>query len=164
MKRLLSHLDGTKFLDRDLAQEIDMVVAQVHDDAEVSDERLRTLLAAIKETEFTEQAHLPLSVALILLERRLGGPTEVRRIVADLFSEDELQYLESYPEVAGAVRDLGMFPNGMAHFKKHGYAEGRPGYRRLSLLAQRLSTGRAKPLAPWMVWSHLGFDKDAPVF
>ena len=73
------------------------------------------------------------------------------------YTEGEQKYRETYPEVDDAIKNRGLLPDSMEHYKRHGYEEDRIGFDDFKIAAQLISLAELKT-TPWEIPLNFGYD------
>lgn len=159
---IICRLKRSHVIDQSISDLLRLFIQKIGDgDQEIADE----MLSAITETEARPDICAAVIVSCIVLAQKFGHAELVRAMLYEQFMLDEAEYGEIYPEVKDAVENRKILVNGLQHYERHGFIEGRVGYRRLATLAHECSNLLGVDIKPWTIAEFFGFTfEKSPVF
>ncbi|MEZ5723954.1 MAG: hypothetical protein R3E47_02515 [Paracoccaceae bacterium] len=104
------------------------------------------VMAALRSAPFFRHPDQRLQDCMFRLALAVGDRDAALRIEQLAAQADETEYLARYADVASAVAG-GRVRSGFKHYIRHGMAENRTGFGRLSQMAELLSIWTARPVA-----------------
>ena len=134
MNKLIKYISKQQVMDENIAAMLRMLTA-INERCLYDTKQCQSLINTLENIECESELYNEVTESVALIVLNSNENSFIKEYISEIISMDDTEYLDSYPDVAEAVKKKAV-DSGLAHYSKAGKKEGRNGFNGANILLE----------------------------